>query len=465
MMPVDETRLPNVTVIIPAYNEGSLVSKSIRSATHMRYPAERLQVIVVDDGSSDDTCEHIQEAVSAAPIPVMTIRHTRNMGKRHALYTGFQQASGNFWVTVDSDSILHPDALRNGVSPPLRDQRIGLVAGCVKVLNRNDSLITRFLKVQFVLSFTFSRVYQSQIRGYLTTPGALSIYRATAVKPILETWLHQTFLGVPCLNGEDRSMTNLITAQGFHSFFQSNAVVWAQMPARYTGMAKMYLRWARSNIRETVVLLSFLFTPFRKNYLWAFRINSILITTTLIVPYLLIFNSYYLLLTSPAWLFKDAVIVAVFSIPMAIIYFRSERDSDFAWVIAYEFFWVLAFQWIMPYAFLTLCRQGSWITRESCEKNLGGEQNLLNRLWLLILDGWYHEVNESGERPRVFVKAKSALMIGLLLLTLAVSLFFSQVGAVSNAAQRKMAALKSLPSMFYASPDKSQSNSDQDWFR
>jgi hyaluronan synthase len=456
MATVEESQLPSVTVIIPAYNEGPLVQDSIRSVAQSRYPSERLQVIVVDDGSTDDTWEHIQNAASAAPVPVTTIRQPRNMGKRHALYTGFQQASGDIWVTVDSDSILHPDALRNGVSPLLRDQRIGLVAGCVKVLNRNDSLITRFLKVQFVLSFTFSRAYQSQIRGLLTTPGALSIYRASAVKPVLETWLHQTFLGVPCLTGEDRSMTNLITAQGFHSFFQSNAVVWAQMPSKYMGMAKMYLRWARSNVRETLVLLSFLFKPFRKDYVWAFRINSALITTTLIVPYLLIFNSYYLLLTSPSWLFKHAVIVAVFSIPMAAIYFRSERDSDFAWVIAYEFFWVMTCQWIMPYAFLTCRRQGAWITRESRMNDLGTEQTLLTRFRRRIADGLWNAMKERGKQGRVFVKAKPVFVIGLALFILAAFLLFTQMDAVSNAAQRKMTALKSLPSKFYAWPEKSK---------
>ena len=456
METVEESQLPLVTVIIPAYNEGSLVRDTIWSVTHSHYPPERLQVIVVDDGSTDDTWEHIVNAASNAPIPVTTFRQPRNMGKRHALHAGFQRAEGDVWVTVDSDSILHPDALRNGVSPLLRDQRIGLVAGCVKVLNRNDSLITRFLKVQFVLSFTFSRAYQSQIRGLLTTPGALSIYRASAVKPVLEAWLRQTFLGLPCRTGEDRSMTNLITAQGFHSFFQSNAVVWAQMPSRYMGMAKMYLRWARSNIRETLVLLSFLFTPFRQDYVWAFRINSVLITTTLIVPYLLIFNSYYLLLTSPSWLFKHAVIVAVFSIPMAAIYYRSERDSDYAWVIAYEFFWVLACQWIMPYAFLTCRRQGAWITRESRETGSGEKETLFNRLWHLIPDGWGHRRNGSRKPQWAFVKAKSAVILGLLILTAATFIFLIQMDAVSNAAQKKMTALKGLPSIFHASPEKSR---------
>ncbi len=174
----------------------------------------------------------------------------------------------------------------------MRNPKIGCVAGSVKVLNRNDSLITRFLKVSFSLSFGFSRAYQSQIRGLLTTPGALSIYRASAVKPVLTRWLHQTFLGVTCLTGEDRALTNLITSQGFHSVFQSNAVVWSNMPVSYTGMARMLLRWARSNIRETAFLFSYLFKPFRADYLWGFRINSLLIASTLIVPYMLIGQSY-----------------------------------------------------------------------------------------------------------------------------------------------------------------------------
>jgi hyaluronan synthase len=363
MPPLEEHELPMVSVIIPAYNEGPLVEDSILSVSNSEYPRDKLQVIVVDDGSTDDTWKYIQQAALEAPIKVITIHQSRNRGKRHALYTGFQQANGEVWVTVDSDSILEPKALRQGVSPLVRDQRIGCVSGCVRVLNRNDSLITRFLKTSFSLSFNFSRAYQSQIRGLLTTAGALSLYRASVVKPVLGKWLQQTFLGKPCLTGEDRALTNLITAQGFHSFFQSNAVVWSKMPSRYPEMARMFLRWARSNIRETLVLFSFLFKKFRPDYLWGFRINSLLIASTLVVPYLLMGQGYALLLTKPLWLFRQTAILALFSGPMALIYYRNEGDSDFAWVIAYEFFWVLTCQWIMLYAFLTCRNQGAWITR------------------------------------------------------------------------------------------------------
>ncbi|HME45934.1 MAG TPA: glycosyltransferase [Syntrophorhabdales bacterium] len=361
--PVAESELPSVSIVIPVYNEGPLVRDSILSVANGSYPRDRLQVIVVDDGSTDDTWQYIQRAVHEAKIEVLTIRNPENRGKRDALHRGFGKATGEVWITVDSDSVVEPDALENGVSALVHDPKIGCVAGSVKVLNRNDSLITRFLKISFSLSFAFSRAYQSQIRGLLTTPGALSIYRASAVKPVLSRWIHQRFLGVACLTGEDRALTNLITAQGFYSIYQSNAVVWSKMPISYAGMTKMFLRWARSNIRETAFLFSYLFKPFRADYVWGFRINSVLVASTLVVPYVLIGQSYALMLTKPLWLFRHVVMITLLGVTMALIYYRNERDSDFLWVILYEFFWVLACQWIIPYAFLTCRHQGAWITR------------------------------------------------------------------------------------------------------
>ncbi len=362
---VNDEELPYISVVIPAYNEGSLVKDSIRSVVQNNYPENKLQIIAVDDGSTDNTWHFIQEAVSESKGRVESIRQAVNKGKRHALYAAFQQAKGEVWVTIDSDSIIEKNALRNGVSPIVRDKKIGLVAGCVKVLNQNDSFITRLLKVQFVMSFSFSRAYQSMIRGLLTTPGALTFYRASAVKPVLQKWLFQSFMGVSCRTGEDRAMTNLITAQGFHSFYQSTAIVWAEMPTTYSGMTKMILRWDRSNIRETMILMSYIFKPFRRDYLWGFRINSVMLATTLVMPYIIIAHSYVLILTSFYWMLHHFVIVTLFSIPLAIIYYCIERDSDFIWIIAYNFFWFFSCQWIMPFAFLTIKRQGSWMTRTS----------------------------------------------------------------------------------------------------
>lgn len=384
MPSVPDDRLPFVTVLIPAYNEGAMVRQAIHSAAASDYPDDRLELIIIDDGSTDDTWTHILAAAreARARISVTTIRQPENGGKRRALHAGFARARGDYtgetpltaavkgrpgpqvFVTVDSDSVLAPDALRNAVSPLVQDPSIGCVAGCVEVLNARQSLLTRFLKCTFSMSFKYFRAFQNEFRGVFCTPGALSVYRADVVRRLADEWLNQRFLGRPCVTGEDRAMTNLFLREGWMTAYQGNAVVRAEMPSTYGGVARMFLRWARSNIRETVFLFRFLFTPFRKEHLTAFRINIVLATLALIVPALLILNSTSLLLTNGDYFLRHAGLVILYALTMSAIYYRNERDSDWIWLLLYGFFWVPCLSWIIPYAALTL-RNTGWLTRQT----------------------------------------------------------------------------------------------------
>jgi hyaluronan synthase len=364
MPAVEESALPGVSVIIPAFNEGPLVRQSILSAASSRYPADRLEIIVIDDGSDDDTWDHICAAARLVGdrVRIVAMRQSRNLGKRHALHRGFGAARGDVFVTTDSDSILEPDALANAVSPLVRDGRIGCVAGCVRVLNPHDSIFTRFLKCTFSLSFRFVRAYQNEFRGVFCTPGALSVYRADVVRRVASEWVSQRFLGRACTTGEDRAMTNLFLREGWLTAYQGNAVVHAKMPHTYRGMTNMFLRWARSNLRETAFLFGFLFSNFRTSHLNAFRLNMILASLSLMMPPLLIFNGLSLSLLVDGFSHRHAALMLFWSATMAWIYWRNERDSDWVWLFAYQFFWVPCVSWIIPYAALTL-RDNGWLTR------------------------------------------------------------------------------------------------------
>ncbi len=372
MPPVADQELPRVSVIVPAYNEGAAVQAAIRSAAASRYPSDRLEIIVVDDGSEDDTWRHIQAVVAElqGQVAVRTLRFPVNRGKRRALAAGVDRSSGEVFITVDSDSVLAPDALRNAVTPLVRDPAIGAVAGCVEVLNARESLMTRFLKCTFSMSFKFVRAYQNEFRGVFCTPGALSVYRADAARRLKQEWLEQRFLGRPCVTGEDRAMTNLLLREGWLTAYQGNAVVRCRMPATYGGLTRMFLRWARSNIRETVFLFRFLFTRFRARHLAAFRLNMLLATLAMIVPALLIFNSTTLLLTNGDFLMRHLSVVILYAMTTAVIYYRNERDSDWVWLFVYGFFWIPCVSWILPYAALTL-RNTGWLTRQSPSSRAG----------------------------------------------------------------------------------------------
>src|SRR5690606_4119358 len=220
---VSDEKLPTLTVIVPAYNEGELVYHTLKSLANSNYPTEKLEILAIDDGSKDDTWSWMQKAKSDLGSRVQIFQQPENKGKRHALYRGFNIGKGEIFVTVDSDSVVLPDTLRLMASPFVTNEDCGAVAGSVKVLNSNKtSIIPKMLNVSFAFSFEFVRSAQSSLGSVLCTPGALSAYRKTAVMNCLEDWINQTFMGEPSDIGEDRAMTNMILKQGYNVLFQRN---------------------------------------------------------------------------------------------------------------------------------------------------------------------------------------------------------------------------------------------------
>ena len=188
---VSDDLLPTCTVIVPAYNEGKQVWDTLISLANSEYPVEKLQILSVDDGSQDDTWYWMQQAKIKLGDRLSIHQQPVNMGKRHALYLGFQQGTGEIFVTVDSDSVVKPDTLRNLVSPFVTQKNCGAVAGNVQVLNNNNSILPKMLNVSFVMSFEFMRSAESKLGSVLCTPGAAAAYRRDAVFNCLEEWINQ----------------------------------------------------------------------------------------------------------------------------------------------------------------------------------------------------------------------------------------------------------------------------------
>ena len=256
---VGDEALPRLTVVIPAFNEGRMVTRSIESVLASAYPKERLDLIVVDDGSTDDTARYIHEAAQASPrVRVITL--PQNQGKRHALYAGFvaaHAAGSEVVATLDSDSQVLPESLAELVSPLVGRPEVGGVAGKVSVYNRQENLLTRMLGVRYILGFDFIRAYQSVLKSVWCCPGALQAYRLSVIAPRLEAWRDQRFLGARCTNGDDHAMTNLVLSLGYDTSYQSSAVVETMVPTGYVGLCKMYIRWGRSATREGLRALRF----------------------------------------------------------------------------------------------------------------------------------------------------------------------------------------------------------------
>jgi hyaluronan synthase len=353
--------LPTVTVIIPAYNEGAMVAKSLYSVVLSDYPAALLEVICIDDGSTDDTWNYIVRARQRHPHLIKAVRFPRNRGKKAALYAGFTQGRGEVFVTIDSDSVIEPNALRHLVAPLGQDAQIGAVAGNVKVYNRHQSFMGRMQAVRFV-NLDYLRASQSFYRTVVCTPGSLSAYRREALLPFLESWRDQTFLGAPCHHSEDRALTNFVLRGGYYTCYQRTAVVYTMVPETYLGVCKMYLRWERGNVRESFVQLGYLFTRYRAKH----RLMPIVEFFLAQLEYPLTFLFLGMLLSSifayPLMLFKFFTALGVISLINLIYYLWLERDLDFIYGVIYSYYAFFLLQWIYPYALITV-RNRRWLTR------------------------------------------------------------------------------------------------------
>ena len=360
--PLPSGPLPRVTVIVQAYNEGAMVENALYSAAAADYPADRLEIICIDDGSKDDTWFYIDRAQKRFPDLIKAIRFPQNRGKKEGLYAGFTQGQGEFFVTIDSDSVIAPDTVKQVIAPMLADPQVGAVAGNVKVYNRAQSLLARMLAVRFVLAFDFLRASQSIYGAVTCTPGALSAYRKKALTPILEKWRHQTFMGLPANIGEDRALTNFVMRQGYYITYQRSAMVHTVVPESYQGLCRMYLRWDRSNFRESWVQLAFIFTKYRQKHRLLPIIDFFITQIEFPLTYLFLGLLILSFIVYPIVMVKFFAGLGVITLIYMFYYIHQERDLEFIYGILYSYFAFLALNWVQPYAFITL-RNDRWLTR------------------------------------------------------------------------------------------------------
>lgn len=351
---------PWLTVIIPAYNEGPMVEKTIDSVAAASYPRDRLEIIIVDDGSRDDTWAYIEQAAKKHPDFVLPIRFSRNQGKRAALAEGFRRARGEIVVTVDSDSVIDRGSLL-ALAGPFRNPSVGAVAGKVDVYNRNRGLIPRMLQVRYILAFDFLRAAQSTYRTVYCCPGALTAYRLSVVRETLDRWESQKFLGAQCTYGEDRAMTNFILSFGYDTVYQRTAVVRTVVPDRYAKLCKMFIRWDRSYIREDLRFIRIVWNrPF-----WP-RLIAILDRFITNLRYPISYATLVLLgalaVTDPWTIPRVLFAVGLMSAVYMLFYLKSERSWNCLFGVLYAYYSVLTLFWIFPYALLTI-RSRSWMTR------------------------------------------------------------------------------------------------------
>jgi len=170
---------PNVTIAIPAYNEEKNISETINSVLRLDYPREKLEVIIVNDGSTDNTKEIVEKIITENPGFNIKLISQNNHGKGSALNGALKIADGEFFTTMDSDSIIRQDALKK-VIPRFKDNDVAAVLPLMKVFNPKN-LLQKIQWCEYLVNLFYKRL-MSILDCVHVAPGPFSTYRKETIK-------------------------------------------------------------------------------------------------------------------------------------------------------------------------------------------------------------------------------------------------------------------------------------------
>ncbi|MFD7430197.1 glycosyltransferase [Streptomyces sp. NPDC059818] len=216
-----------VTVLVPAYNERECIANTVRSLVASDYPVE---VIVIDDGSSDGTAN----IVEAMRLPNVRVVRQRNAGKPAALNNGIAHARHDIIVMMDGDTVFEPATVRELVQP-FADPRVGAVAGNAKVGNR-DSMIGAWQHIEYVMGFNLDRRMYDLLRCMPTIPGAVGAFRRDALDRI--GGMSEDTLA------EDTDVTMALHRDGWRVVYAENARAWTEAPESVQQLWSQRYRWS-----------------------------------------------------------------------------------------------------------------------------------------------------------------------------------------------------------------------------
>ncbi|MBI2113205.1 MAG: glycosyltransferase family 2 protein [Candidatus Wildermuthbacteria bacterium] len=357
-IPANTGYQPTVTFIVPSKNEERNIAHTIRCFSRVNYPKEKIEVIAVNDGSTDNTLGEmlrIKREISKI-LPVRIVNWQKNRGKRAGMAEGIRLAKSEIVIFVDSDSFVDKNCVTHLVKYFVNPE-VGAVSGHSNVYNRDINLLTRMQDVRYYISFKIYKGAESVFGNVMCCPGSCSAYKKEYLLEFLDDWLNQKFLGSPCTFGDDRSLTNHIVKK-YKAVYSPEALAWTVVPENFSKYLRQQQRWKKSWLRETFIAATFMW---KKNPLAAISFYSYLFIA-LLSPLVFVRAVFWYPLTTHQW---PVIYLAGLFLMLLLhgFYYRANAGGK-GWLLAIVDFWFTAIilMWQLPWALLTI-RDSRWGTR------------------------------------------------------------------------------------------------------
>lgn len=274
---IPSKKIPKVSIILPAYNEERIIAHAIESLLKIDYPREKLEIIVVNDGSTDRTKDIAEEYARQGLIKLI---NQKNAGKAAALNRGIEEARGEIVGCMDADSIVSPDALKKLIGY-FENKNIGAAISAIYPI-KTKNILERLQKIEYILANMYRKLMVLIGTMYIT-PGAFSLYRKSAVKK---------FGGFDIGNlTEDLEIALKLRYNGYAIENSFDATSKTELPSTWKSFYKQRIRWYRGLVYNTKKYKDMILNP-KFGYLGMFQIPmNILFPFIALIAVIMLFYS------------------------------------------------------------------------------------------------------------------------------------------------------------------------------
>ena len=377
-----------VSVIIPIFNQEHMISDVIQAVDKSTY--NNIEIIAVNDGSTDRTQEILEELKKT--IPKLKVINNKNEGKRKAVASGFSLSKGDFIILVDSDSVIDKNGIVEFLKTFNGDPRIGAAVGNARTWNSRKNILTKCQDVWYDFTFNIHKACESTFGSVLCCSGCFSAYRREALAEFIPLWSKAKLA-----MSDDRELTSLaiskswakrelllafanktlgsasrfddaedrvLTAQAlveWRAVYVASAVVYTDVPENLGNFIKQQKRWKKGYIRTNFFVSGFFWNKhplmaliFYLDFTSSFTFPLVLVTVFLYEP--IVLHQYFL---PVVYLF--GILLLGFGEGLDSK-FRNPSSKNWMYKPVMNLISLFIISWIIIPALLSL-RKNQWLTR------------------------------------------------------------------------------------------------------
>jgi len=334
-----EFNYPTCSILIPAHNEGKVIANTIEAMLNLKYPKDKLKIVVINDGSKDNTKEIIESyAAQDSRVVLFDIPQGQGgKGKSRTLNLGIKSVDTEVVAIYDADNTPDPDSLRYLVANLISDPALGGVIGKFRTVNKNRNLLTRFINIETLSFQSMLQAGRWQMHNIATLPGTNFVMWNRIIQE-LDGWDEEALT-------EDSELSIRIYEHGYKIKYIPYAITYEQEPESWKVWVKQRVRWVRGN--NYVISKFFKLIPNFKNkrmkwdLLYTLSLYYVFFVAVILSDILFIlgcFNIINIPLPGPynfVWIF--AFILFILEILLAISFDKEDKPSNF-WLILIMYF-------------------------------------------------------------------------------------------------------------------------------